>query len=242
VHLVSIKGGNKRNAIPREAFAEVMILETAVGDVAELVSGEIARIAVELGGREKDLGASLSPSENAGSAVLDEKSRFTLLDLLLAIPHGVEAMNYDIAGLVETSNNLATIVVNEGEAIIGTSTRSSIATALQALRDRIASASRLAGASVVENEPYPGWMPNVDSALLKVFKGVHKDVFGKEPKTIAIHAGLECGIIGEKFPGMDMISFGPDIQHPHSPDERVNVPSVGQFWNLLSALLAKLAG
>jgi hypothetical protein len=134
-----------------------------------------------------------SQSENGGGKVLDEKSQATLLDLLIALPHGVEAMNYDIEGLVETSNNLATISMTDSEAKIGTSTRSSIKTALQALRDRISADARLAGASIIENEPYPGWMPNVDSDLLKVFKGVHKEVFGEEPKTIAIHAGLECG-------------------------------------------------
>jgi dipeptidase D len=241
-HLIEIRGGNKRNAIPREAFAELMILETAVGDVEELVADWTSKIGIELGGKEKDLASSLTPSENGGGRVLDGDSQAKLLDLLIALHHGVEAMNYDIDGLVETSNNLATITVDEGEAKIGTSTRSSIKTALQGLRDRISAAGRLAGAAVVENDPYPGWMPNVDSDLLKVFKGVHKEVFGEEPKTIAIHAGLECGIIGEKFPGMDMISFGPDIEHPHSPDERVNVPSVAKFWDLLSALLTKLAG
>jgi dipeptidase D len=241
-HLVEIKGGNKRNAIPREAFAELMVLETAAGDVEELVADEIGKIAVELGGREKGMTASIAPSENGAAKVLDEASQAALLDLLITLPHGVEAMNYDIDGLVETSNNLAMISMSDSEATIGTSTRSSISTALQALRDRISAAARLSGATIVENDPYPGWMPNVDSDLLKVFKGVHKDVFGAEPKTIAIHAGLECGIIGEKFPGMDMVSFGPSIEHPHSPDERVNVPSVGQFWNLLSALLTKLAG
>jgi len=241
-HLVEIRGGNKRNAIPREAFAELMILETAVGDVEELVSDWTAKIGIELGGKEKGLASSLTPSENGGGKVLDAGSQSKLLDLLIALPHGVEAMNYDIEGLVETSNNLATISMDEKEAKIGTSTRSSIKTALQALRDRISAAARLAGADVVENDPYPGWMPNVDSELLKVFKEVHKDVFGEEPKTIAIHAGLECGIIGEKFPGMDMVSFGPDIQHPHSPDERVNVPSVAKFYQLVEALLTKLAG
>jgi dipeptidase D len=241
-HLIEIKGGNKRNAIPRETFAELMILETAVKDVEELVSDWIAKIAIELGGKEKGLDASLTPSENGGGKVLDAQSQAALLDLLIALPHGVEAMNYDIEGLVETSNNLATIAMTDGEAKIGTSTRSSIKTALQALRDRISADARLAGASFVENDPYPGWMPNVDSDLLRVFQGVHKEVFGEEPKTIAIHAGLECGIIGEKFPGMDMISFGPDIEHPHSPDERVNVPTVAKFWDLLAALLTKLAG
>ena len=240
-HLVSIKGGNKRNAIPREAFAEVMILETAVDDVKTFVADEIARVAVELGGREKGIAASLEGSEGGGG-ILGEASQARLLDLLLALPHGVETMSYDIAGLVMTSNNLATVSVADGKAVIGTSTRSSIASALQALRDRIASCARLAGASVVENNPYPGWAPNIDSQLLKVFKKVHAETLGAEPETIAIHAGLECGIIGEKFPGMDMISFGPTIRNPHSPDEKVEIESVASFWKLLGALLDELAG
>lgn len=242
VHLVSMKGGSKRNAIPREAFAEVMVLETAVDDVKAFIEGEIERIGVELGGREKELAAALEPSDNGGSKVMNDDTQGTLVDLLLALPHGVEAMNYDIDGLVETSNNLATIDTESGEAVIGTSTRSSISTALQALRDRISACGRLAGASVKENDPYPGWMPNVDSKVLATFKKVHKDVLGEEPETIAIHAGLECGIIGEKFPGMDMISFGPTMENPHSPDERVNVPSVEKFWTLLGAMLEELAG
>jgi len=241
-HIVSLSGGNKRNAIPREAFAEVMVLETAVDEAKGFLQDEIARIALELGGREKGLAASLEPSDGGHSRVLAVKSQTVLLDLLSALPHGVEKMSYDIAGLVETSNNLATISTDNGSAVIGTSTRSSISSALHALRGRIAACARLAGAETVENTPYPGWKPNLDSKVLKVFKKVHKDVFGKEPETIAIHAGLECGIIGEKFPGMDMISFGPTIENPHSPDERVNVPSVGQFWKLLSALLGELAG
>ncbi|MDD3643188.1 MAG: M20/M25/M40 family metallo-hydrolase, partial [Candidatus Krumholzibacteria bacterium] len=240
-HLVSIAGGNKRNAIPREAFAEVMVLETAVKGVQTFIADEIARVAVELGGREKGIAASLEGSDG-GHAVLGEASQARLLELLLALPHGVELMSYDIPGLVMTSNNLATVSTSDGKAVIGTSTRSSIASSLQALRDRIAACARLAGATVVENNPYPGWAPNLESPLLKVFKKVHERTMGKEPETIAIHAGLECGIIGEKFPGMDMISFGPTIRNPHSPDEKVNIESVASFWGLLGALLAEMAG
>ncbi len=240
-HLAGINGGNKRNAIPREAVAQLMVLETEIDDLSKLLEDELERIHGELGGREKDLALVLEPTEETYGKVMDETSQTTLLRLLLAVPHGVEAMNYDIEGLVETSNNLATITTGGNEAVIGTSTRSSIATALQALRDRISSVGELAAAAVEENEPYPGWKPNLDSEALSIVKSVHKREFGKEPEMKAIHAGLECGIIGEKFPGMDMVSFGPWIEHPHSPEERVNVPSVESFWKLLKAVLRELA-
>lgn len=113
--------------------------------------------------------------------------------------------------------------------------------ALQTVRDRIRSVSELAGADIKQNEQYPGWKPNLDSYVLKVFKDVHNRVFDEEPEVMAIHAGLECGIIGEKYPGTDMISFGPDIENPHSPDERINIPSVDKFWELLKQLLETLA-
>ncbi len=240
-HIVALTGGNKRNAIPREAWADLMILDTAVDEVAELISVEVDKIKEELGGREAALTATLEPSDEIHAEVLDDPSQRKVLDLLLAIPHGVEAMNYDIEGLVETSNNLATVSTGGAEIVIGTSTRSSIVSALQALRDRIAAAARLAGAGIEENDPYPGWKPNLDSEILKLIKKVHEKVFGKAPEMKAIHAGLECGIIGEKYPGMDMVSFGPWIEHPHSPEERVNIPSVESFWKLLKAVLEELA-
>ncbi len=240
-HLAEIKGGNKRNAIPREAFAQLMVLETAVDDLAGLIEDEVEKLRVELGGREKDLVVTIEPSDAVQSRVMDEKTRRTLIDFLLAVPYGIEVMSYDIDGLVETSNNLATISTGGKEVTIGTSTRSSIKSGLQALRDRIASTARLAGAEIKEGEPYPGWMPDLDSNILKVVKKVHTDIFGKEPEMKAIHAGLECGIIGEKYPGMDMVSFGPWIEHPHSPEERVNIPSVETFWKLLVAVLEEMA-
>jgi dipeptidase D len=241
VHLVSMRGGNKRNAIPREAEAELLVLETAVDDLSQFVGDEAAKIAEELGRREINLTVNLGPSERSFGRAMEASAQGTLLDLLLALPYGVETMSYDIAGLVETSNNLATISTGGDEVVIGLSTRSSIASALKALRDRIRSAAELAGASVEENEPYPGWKPNLGSKLLATVKAVHLREFGAEPQLKAIHAGLECGIIGEKFPGMDMVSIGPWIEHPHSPDERVNVSSVEKFWKLLTAILAELA-
>jgi len=241
IHLAGMKGGNKRNAIPREAEAELMVLETAVDDLSEIIGDETAKINDELGKREVNLSVRLEPSDRTFGRVLKAPSQRTLLNLLMALPHGVETMNYDIPGLVETSNNLATIAMGGAEVVIGLSTRSSIASALKALRNRIRTIAELAGAEVEENEPYPGWKPNLASKLLAVVKAVHMREFGTEPQLKAIHAGLECGIIGEKFPGMDMISFGPWIEHPHSPDERVNIPSVEKFWQLLRALVTELA-
>ena len=139
------------------------------------------------------------------------------------------------------SINLATVKTEGDAALVGCATRSSMKNALQTVRDGIRSVSELAGADIQQNEQYPGWKPNLDSHVLKVFGDVHKKVFGKEPEVMAIHAGLECGIIGEKYPGTDMISFGPDIENPHSPDERINIPSVDKFWELLKELLGTLA-
>lgn len=241
VHLVGIKGGNKRNAIPREADSELMVLETAVDDLSAIIGDEAAKIHGELGGRETNLSVKLEPSDRSFNRIMDADSQKKLLSLLVALPHGVSAMSYDIPGLVETSNNLATISTGGDEVVMGLSTRSSIASALRALRERIRAIAELGGASVEENDPYPGWKPDLESKLLAVVKAVHLREFGKDPQLKAIHAGLECGIIGEKFPGMDMISIGPWIEHPHSPDERVNIPSVEKFWKLLKAVLAELS-
>ena len=146
-------------------------------------------------------------------------------------------MSYDIPGLVETSNNLATISTEGDEIVIGTSSRRSIAHALQALRDRIRAAAELAGAAAEENDPYPGWKPNLKSELMALTKRVHKRILGEEPELKAIHAGLECGIIGEKFPGMDMVSIGPTIKYPHSPDEQVHISTVEKFYQYVLKLL-----
>jgi dipeptidase D len=146
-------------------------------------------------------------------------------------------MSYDIPDLVETSTNLATVSINEKDAVIGLSTRSSIKSALQDFRDRIRAVAALSGAKVTEGKPYPGWKPNLDSNILKLSKKIFKDMYGKDPKVEAIHAGLECGIIGEKFSGMDMISIGPTIKYPHSPEEQVHVITVDKFYKYVLKIL-----
>jgi dipeptidase D len=154
----------------------------------------------------------------------------------------VLAMSYDIPGLVETSTNLARIRVEaDGKLHLIASNRSSVASALTYTRRRVRAIGELAGAQVTELDGYPGWKPNVHSPLLEIVKKAHVEALGFEPKVGAIHAGLECGIIGEKRPGMDMISIGPTIQFPHSPDERVEIDTVGRFWGLLTKTLAALA-
>ena len=241
--LASIKGGSAHNAIPREAFATVVAEGEALDEVIAKVRSEIEAIQAEF--RPADPRIELSVDGSAGStgdgASWSAETTATLLRLLTSLPHGVAAMSYDIPDLVETSNNLATVGGANGSIVITTSTRSSIDAALDALRGRIRATGELAGARVEEGNAYPGWKPNLDSPLLDVVRRVHAQVLGNEPDVKAIHAGLECGIIGKKTPGIDMISFGPTIEFPHSPDERVHVESVGHFFGLLTATLAALA-
>jgi len=164
-----------------------------------------------------------------------------LIDFLLAIPHGVIAMHPEIPGLVETSTNLAIVKTGKSAFEVLCSTRSSVASALEATRDVLESVSALAGAKADLHDGYPGWMPNLDSPLLKKLKEIYLKGFGKEAEVVAIHAGLECGIIGEKFPGMDMISFGPTMKNPHSPEEHVHIGSVEKFWTFLTAAIDSLS-
>jgi dipeptidase D len=195
--------------------------------------------------RVRDSGAYVRVAEegfDAPGRVLVADLQDRLLDLLVCLHHGVISMSPDIPGLVQTSTNLAVITTDEDTITVATSQRSSVASELAAALDSVAAAGRLAGADVQHGEGYPGWKPNPDSPILGRAKAVYPSLFGKEPDVTAIHAGLECGIIGDRFPGMDMISFGPTIRGAHSPDERVHVPSVKRFWDLLTAMLESLEG
>ena len=228
--LADIKGGDKHNAIPREAYAKVSIDKA---DKNKFIS--------DLKSEEKDILGEIKPIDpnfkmdvediEKPDKVLDKNSQNNLLNLLHGLPHGVDKMSYDISGLVETSTNLATVILDGNNAIMGLSSRSSISSALQDFRDRIHAIANLSGATVSEETPYPGWKPNLDSDLLKLSKKIFKDMYGKDPTVEAIHAGLECGIIGEKFPGMDMISIGPTIKYPHSPEEQVHISTIGKFYD-----------
>jgi dipeptidase D len=168
---------------------------------------------------------------------MDKTDAKRLADVLAAAPHGVLAMSPDVPGLVQNSTNLATVSIKNGQAEIVTSQRSAIATSRDASRRLVETVFSLAGFDVEHDEGYPGWKPEPDSDIVKTCKTVYKKTFGSEPRLIAMHAGLECGVIGEKYPGMQMISFGPQIESPHSPNERVEIDSVADFWKYLKAVL-----
>lgn len=238
-----IEGGSKRNAIPRECDAVVCLPPNNLDALKKAVREFEAVVVDEY--KVLDPGVCVRVSEEGFEApdrLLHPDLQARLLNLLVCLPHGVITMSPDIPGLVRTSTNLAVITSDEGAIVISTSQRSSVATELVTASDTVAAAGRLAGAHVHHGEGYPGWKPNPDSPVLGQAKAVYPSLFGKEPNVTAIHAGLECGIIGDRFPGMDMISFGPTITGAHSPDERVDIASVKRFWELLVAMLERGEG
>jgi len=238
--MADFQGGNMHNAIPREAWATIAcpagqseILLEAMATQFEIVKAEYAGVepGMELSIEEISTPADVWPTYTA----------WDVLNLIVALPHGVVAMSQDIEGLVETSTNLAVAKSEGGVFRILTSSRSSVASSLDWIRQKVRAVANQAEARVDEHGGYPGWKPNLESTVLKVVESVHAKVLGSDPHVEAVHAGLECGIIGEMIPGMDMISFGPQIEFPHSPNERVKVDSVGRFYDLLTAVLEELA-
>jgi dipeptidase D len=236
IMVAEIDGGNKRNAIPREATAKILVEDNSK---AESIMKEVEKqLKEEYEGIEEDIIIEYSPiDENHGYS---NESSMKLLNLLRALPHGYLAFNPHIPDLVDTSTNLATINIEDNVALMGSSSRSSINSAMNYVRDNIVATAELAGGIGEKGDSYPSWKPNVNSELLNISQNLYKEMFGKEPEVKAIHAGLETGIIGDNFPGMDMISIGPQIEFPHSPDERVQIESVKTFWEYLVALLEKL--
>ncbi|HEX2694113.1 MAG TPA: M20/M25/M40 family metallo-hydrolase, partial [Acidobacteriota bacterium] len=239
--LVGFEGGNKRNAIPREAWAVLAVDPARVRALAAFFKKAFEDIRVEFQAVETGAKVAFEKLEGAKECPMDAASRKALIGLLVGLPHGVVAMHPEIPGLTETSTNLAIVHCEKKQAQIICSTRSSIASALEATRGVLKAVCDLAGARIELHNGYPGWMPNLQSSLLAKLKEIYRATAGKEPGVVAIHAGLECGIIGEKYPGMEMISFGPTLEHPHSPDERVNIGSVGRFWEFIRAALAGLS-
>ena len=237
--LIGLESGSKHNAIPREAFAHLITKEEQA--LKKALNQRFEEIRFEYKVVEKDMNLTLAPTEEGKMGPMEEASKNGFLALVIGIPHGVMSMSQEIPGLVETSNNVAIVRSKETVTTVYMHTRSSVLSALEAARNRIEAIGMLAGGSIERFEGYPAWTPDLESKLLKTMQSIHKQLTGKEAKIEAIHAGLECGIIGEKFPGMDMISFGPDLKNPHSPDERIHIGSVERFWNLLVTTLKALA-
>ena len=239
IEIANLTGGSAQNAIPREASA---IVVTKAGDEAKL-KAQVAKLEGEykadLGGFDPELQITVEKVDQADKVFAQEDAQ-RCVDLLASLHHGVIAMSPDVPGLVQDSTNLATIVSKGDTVEIVTSQRSAIESSKIAAARMVATACRLAGFETENTGSYPGWKPEPNSDIVKKCQSVHEELFGHPAELIAMHAGLECGVIGEKYPGMQMVSFGPTIVGPHSPAERVEIPSVQGFWKYLKAVLEKI--
>lgn len=237
LYLCEIDGGNLRNAIPREAHAIIAIPEANKHDLRTDLNVFTAEVQAEYAVTDPDMELILS-SEPARAKAIDADTTQRLLQTLYAVPHGVYAMSQDIPGLVETSTNLASIKMKPGNIIrIETSQRSSTASSKQDIANMVRTVFEMGGAVVTFGEGYPGWKPNTHSEILEIATASYKRLFGVDAQVKAIHAGLECGLFLDKYPGLDMISFGPTLQGVHSPDERMLIPTVEKFWLHLTDIL-----
>ncbi len=235
--LGAVEGGNKHNAIPREAEALLFVPKKHWDEAAALVASLNETVRAELSAVEPDLMLSIEQNGGKKGKVMKKGMQRRIMETIAALPHGVTKMSADIPGLVETSTNVAVIRTSKKAVSLATSQRSSVASEINEICDTVGAIFDLAGADYERSDGYPGWKPNLSSPILQVAKEVHKQVYGREPEVKAIHAGLECGIIGEKFAGMDMLSFGPTLEGVHSPDEKIYIDTVERFWNYLLAIL-----
>ena len=239
LRLNEFNGGNLRNAIPREAWAIISVPDSDKELVRKELNIFAAAVKAELAVTEKNLKLDLD-STKTPEFVIDKNTQDRLLKSLYACPHGVYEMSRTINNLVETSTNLASVKFKGDKIVVCTSQRSSVDTALKDVANTVGSVFHLAGASVSHTDGYPGWTPNLDSDILKVSEAAYERLFNKKPKVLAIHAGLECGLFLTKYPNLDMVSFGPTIKGAHSPDERMDIPTVKKFWDLLVEVLENI--
>ena len=239
LRMACIDGGSLRNAIPREAMAIVVVPEAKKAEFEEYAKEYEEVVKEEFEGIEPELAILCEPAEMP-KQVIDITTQDNLFCAIARYPNGVIAMSNDFEGTTETSSNLATIKMNEGKIVCASLTRSLV----DADKDKLAAQIRKNltdnGAEAYSTGDYPGWKPNPDSPILNTMKTVYKAKFGKEPKVMVIHAGLECGILGSKYPHWDMVSFGPTLVHPHSPDEALLIESVAPFWEFLVETLKNI--
>lgn len=239
VRISEIDGGNLRNAIAREAYANIIVPTRFSNDFVQFVRKFNATLKDEFRINEPDLLISYHPTE-LPSFLIDLSTQERLLNALYACPHGVITMSADVPNFVETSTNLASVKMTDKTIEIGTSQRSSSESGKEDVLNMVESVFRLAGGKISHNDGYPGWTPNPNSPILEVTRNSYFKLFKSEPKVLAIHAGLECGLIGEQYPDMDMISYGPTIKGAHSPDERLDIESVKRFWDLTLDVLRNI--
>ncbi len=240
LRLCYFDGGNLRNAIPREAYAIFGIPKSLRDQFLEHYELFAADIVAEFRISEPNLKISLNDMPHI-DFMIDQQSQTALINALVGLPNGVIEMSRAVDGLVETSTNLASVKLTEkGQIVVTTSQRSSVESAKSYAMQMVESVFTLAGADVTHSDGYPGWAPNPDSQLLKLTTESYSSLFGQEPLIKAIHAGLECGLFLEKYPDLDMISFGPTLRGVHSPDERLEISTVDKFWRLLLEVLKRL--
>ena len=234
--LGEINGGSLRNAIPREAFCTIAIPTAKLSEAKVEVKNFESIVKNELSAVEPDVTISLEETCSC-SFLIDQDTARKVIRTVYACPNGIYRMSDSMENLVETSSNLA-IVKTEGEQIVACALlRSSVDTAKADFAEMMASVVELAGGKIEFTGGYPGWKPNMHSPILETMTATYKKLFGRTPKVMAIHAGLECGLLGGVYKNWDMISFGPTIKHPHSPDEKVNINSVKLFWDYLTETL-----
>ncbi|MDD4847723.1 MAG: aminoacyl-histidine dipeptidase [Bacteroidales bacterium] len=239
IRIASVNGGSLRNAIPREAEAVVVVAAGKAKKFEKFVNKMLQIFKNEFSATEPTLEFMCEPT-NLPKAVMPNDVQNRIVRAVYVCPNGVCRMSDAMPGLVETSNNIAIVTINEGEISVKCLIRSSVDSAKDAIADRVGASFELAGCKVEFTGGYPGWKPNTKSKILHIMQETYQKLYGKDPKITAVHAGLECGILGAVYPNWDMISFGPTIRHPHSPDEKVNIESVQKFFEFLKETLKNI--
>jgi dipeptidase D len=239
IRLAEAAGGDLRNAIPRESYSIVLVPEIKVKEFEKFVKGYEKMYRAEFSDTEPDLKFT-GTKVDLPAKVMNQGEQYRIIRALFACPNGVQRMSQAMKGLVETSNNLAIVKCINGKFEANNLTRSSVDSSKEATAWKIAAVFQLIGAEVTLEGSYPGWKPNMQSPVLKTMSDVYNKMYKRVPEIKAIHAGLECGLIAGVYPGLDMISFGPTIRYPHSPDEKVNIASVAKFWDFLVGTLKEI--
>ncbi len=240
LHIADVKGGTAHNAIPRDSYAILYLKDEDLTKANEILAKSQEAFRIEFGKVDPNITLSIDSSNEDFAKSMTKESTVKTINLMLTFHHGVAAMSTDIADLVETSNNFAEVKINDNAIQILTSQRSSVVSRLEELTSRIEAIALISGGTAKSGGGYPPWQPNMDSKLLAKSVALYKKMYDKEPVIEVIHAGLECGIIGDKIDGMDMISIGPDLKYPHCPDEKVRVEAIGKVWDFVAELLKEL--
>jgi dipeptidase D len=239
IDIAEVNGGSLRNAIPRESFAIIAVRAQNAEAIKEATQKLGAILSKEYKSTDPELAVTFEEATMPGQ-VMDKSFQQKLLRTIYACPNGIYRMSPEIQGLVQTSNNLARVLLKDGAYSIQCLTRSSVETERDDLQDAIGSTFELLGAKLTYAGGYPGWAPNPSAPIIQLMSNLYKEMFHEEPHVNAVHAGLECGILGTNYPGMQMISFGPNIFGAHSPDERAQISSVQKYWSYLLETLKRI--